>query len=93
MVADLKGVKRVEYVKKDTGENKKGIELHLTRKTYPAEPFVASSLCVFTEYISFTSETAALCNRILGMKLPCTVDLVYVQNGRYANLVDVTPVA
>lgn len=89
MRAILRGIRKVEYTKQDTKEFRRGIELHCERKPYPTEPFVPGSDVVFTEYLRIDENSEALCAEILKIPIGSVVDLQYVQNGRYASLVDV----
>lgn len=89
MICILRGIKRVDYVSKKDNERKQGIELHCERKPYPSEPFTPGSDVVFTEYLPFTDQSAALCNSVLQFPIMSEIDLVYIQNGKYSNLVDV----
>lgn len=90
MDAVLYGIKNVEYTKRDTGEHKEGIELHLLRKTYPQENFIPGSAVVFTEYLPLTANSRGQIDEIKKFPMGSIVNLVYVQNGRYSNLVEVT---
>lgn len=90
LIAVLRGIKKVKYTKKDTGELKEGLELHCERPPYPNEPFVPGSDVVFTEYWAITEQNSkALAETILKWEIGSKIDLIYVQNGRFSNLVDV----
>lgn len=86
----LLGLKKVDYIKKGSDERKQGLELHCIRDPYPAEGYTNDSKVCFTEYFPISSSSAALANEILKWPLGSVIDLVYIQNGRYSNLVDVT---
>lgn len=89
MKAILRGIKNVEYTKRDTGEFKRGLELHCLRKPFPLEPFVEGSDVVFTEYLAITDNSQQLVDAVLKMPFGAVIDLQYVQNGRFSSLVDV----
>lgn len=92
MIAILRGIRLIDYVSKKDDQRKQGIELHCERKPYPGEPYVEGSDVVFTEYIPMNENNSQFVNRIKALPIMTEIDLVYVQNGRFSNLVDVTPI-
>lgn len=88
MKAILRGIERINYTSKKTGQAVAGLSLHLERDPLPAEAvrFAPDSSVVFTEYVP---DSSGLVDKVRNFPMMSTVNLEYVPNGRFSSLVDI----